>query len=432
MVSVDNGYIKLAELIEKLQAVQHVSFRMVLQDKEGQWLLHTLFVEVLPEELQMNAPTYCYDYEYVAFIAGVLSGTKVASWLLDKHGEINEYDFQYAFQQDITQSTIYWTRHPSNASTHLPKIPYPFTLYQLPQSSITWGFPSGLLVNDHCPFFPSVQHAIAQLIYEVTDPNQLGATSQTFSVRFVHDEARIKHIEISPLLLSIEIDGTDLTGTRCQANGLPELKFETEIAHPQRVDCSLPQGMPPDVWIVLSRGNQWLDYVHINQHWSPFRERQESVSFSPPDIPTQIQELIVQGEGPTIEFKRHISDDGGMAIKTVAAFANDEGGVILLGIDDKSNEIVGIKESVDHTKNSVTDLIRRKVVPEPQIRFEHAEFSGKTVVAVYVEKGDSPPYGINPEKPEFYVRRGASTFPAKREEIVALAQPRLPKIGNIL
>jgi hypothetical protein len=46
---------------------------------------------------------------------------------------------------------------------------------------------------------------------------------------------------------------------------------------------------------------------------------------------------------------------------------------------------------------------------------------------VFVERGNSPPYGINPEKPEFYVRRGATTFPAKQEEIVALAQSSIKK-----
>src|SRR5579875_1606329 len=107
----DNGNIKLTELIEKLNVVQPVSFRMDLQNQEGQWLLHTLLVDVLPEELLMNAPTYCYDYEYVAFIAGKLSGTQLVSWLLNKHGEIDGYSFQYAIQQDITQSTTYWMRH---------------------------------------------------------------------------------------------------------------------------------------------------------------------------------------------------------------------------------------------------------------------------------------------------------------------------------
>jgi hypothetical protein len=412
----DNGYIKLTELIEKLQAVQQASFRMVLQEKEGQWLLHTLLVDVLPEELLMNAPTYCYDYEYVVFIAGRLSGTQLVSWLQNKHGEIDGYSFQYAIQQDITQSTTYWMRHPSNASTLFPKIPFPFTHYGLPQPSVVWGFPSGLLVNDSGPFFPSVQQAIAQLIYEVTDPNQLGATSQTFSVRLVHDEACIRHIEISPLLLSIEISGP------------PDLTFETEVDHPQRVDCPLPQGMPPEVWVVLSRGNQWLDYVYLSQRWSPFKKPQESVSISPPDIGTQIQEFVAQGEGLKVEFKQEIPQEHDKMLKTVVAFANGAGGVILLGVTDDGDS-VGIqpRENINKEKDRIINMIRNTISPDPLVRIEHWDIDGRGerfVVAIFVDEGTAPLYGLHSDKPEIYVRRQATTFRARLEEISGLAKQK--------
>jgi len=57
----DTGYIQLAELTEQLSAVPQASFRMVLQDKEGKWLLHTLIVDIIPKELLANIPKYCYD-----------------------------------------------------------------------------------------------------------------------------------------------------------------------------------------------------------------------------------------------------------------------------------------------------------------------------------------------------------------------------------
>src|SRR5579883_2237069 len=84
----DTGYIKLIELIEKLDKVQQASFRMVLQDKDGQWLLHTLIVDVLPEKLRTNSPTYSYDYGSVVFIAKLLPGADIASWLINKRGKI--------------------------------------------------------------------------------------------------------------------------------------------------------------------------------------------------------------------------------------------------------------------------------------------------------------------------------------------------------
>jgi hypothetical protein len=381
----------------------------------------------LPDELKKQAPSYCYDYGIVVFLAGVLSGVDVSAWLLNKGGTVNGCDFQYRLQQTVTDVQLNWTRHPSYASIGFAKTEYPFTLYNMLYHSNEWGLPTGFLVGDHCPFFPSIQTAISQLIYGITDPHQNRSTSEAASIRIFHTAARIKHVEISPTLLTVEVNGTDLVNTRLRISGPPELQFDERVSQAGYISCPLPNGMPPDVWIVLSCGNKWLDYSYLSQRWSPFREKQDNVMLSPPDIRIQIQEFIAQGEGPTIEFKRHISDDGGTALKTVAAFANDEGGVILLGVDDRNGDVVGIAESVSRTKDSVTDLIRRKVVPEPQIRFENCDIDGRQVIAVFVERGNSPPYGINPEKPEFYVRRGATTFPAKQEEIVALAQSSIKK-----
>ncbi len=433
-VFVDTGYIKLTELTKKLNAAQQASFRMVLQDKEGQWLLHTLTVDIMPEELLANSPMYCYDYGLVAFVAGTLPGTDISSWLLNKGGKINEYDFQYDIQIDTAQLNIYWTRHPSNAGILYagPKIAFPYTLYNLPQPSNAWGLPSGILVNDGCPFFPSVQQAIAQLIYGVTDPNQLGATNQGYYVRFIHDDARIKHMDISPLLLSIDIDGINLAGARLQINGPSELNFEAIISQPQRVDCPLPQGMPSEVWIVISRGSEWLDYLYISQRWSPFRQRSDKVTFSPPDIRTQIQELIAQGEGLTVEFKQEIPQDHDKMLKTVVAFANGLGGVILLGVTN-DGDVIGIKPigDINREKDRIMNMIRNNVYPDPQVRIEHCDMDGKGtyVIAIFVDKGASALYSLYYDKPEVYVRRQATTFRARPDEIAALVLINQPRIG---
>jgi hypothetical protein len=423
----ESGYISLVELSEKLKTIQYVSFKMVLlQNKEGQWLLHILVVDVLPEALQSNAPTYCYDYSSIAFIAGKISGADIGAWLLNKVGRIDSFDFQYNFQQDVTNVNVYWTRYHSHATTRLSKIEYPFTLIELPQTSNVVGFPSGILVNDNCPFFPSVQYAISQLIYGVANPFQLREPHQAFFVSFVHDEARIKHIEVSPLLLSVDVDGTNVIGTKLQIYGPPELKLDLVVSQTERIDCLLPQGMPLDVWIVLSRGNEWLDYSYLTQRWSPFGAQQDNVTFSSPDMRTQVQELIAQGEGLTVEFKQEIPQNHDKMLKTVSAFANGIGGVILLGVVNGSGEIVGlnITGDINQEKDRITNMVRNIVYPDPNIRIEYADIDGKLVIAVYVEKGVSPLYGLHPNKIEVYVRRGATTFRARTEEIVAFIQAK--------
>ncbi len=50
-------------------------------------------------------------------------------------------------------------------------------------------------------------------------------------------------------------------------------------------------------------------------------------------------QLIKQGEGQTVEFKREFTTDVG---KEIVAFANTDGGVIIIGVDD-DGRIVGVE-----------------------------------------------------------------------------------------
>lgn len=420
----DSGYSSLMELVEKLQAIQRVVFRMVLQDREGQWSLYTILVDVLPEWLQEGTPCYNYNYGQTAFVAGTVSGGEASKWLLDKAGEIGEYTFRYDLGQDATNKIVYWTRHPSYANVGFSKVAYPTTLYQVRYTSTPHGQPTGFLVGDHCPFFSDFPSAVSRLTYGVTDPSRARDPQEGLFLRFVHREARIKHIEISPTMLSLEVEGSNLIGTQLQISNPPELEVYEHISEAKCVNCPLPNGLPPDVWVVLSRGNDWLDYLYLGQRRSLFRREQDNVTFSPPDIRTQIQELIVQGEGPTTEFKQEIPRDHDRMLKTITAFANGQGGVILLGVEDNSGNVIGITGDVQRMKDDITNMIRNTVYPEPQISIESCDMAGRQVIAIYVDKGTSPPYGLHANRLEFYVRRGATTFPAKQEEIVVLAQSR--------
>lgn len=431
----DIGQVTHPEFIKDLENLPEVAYRMALEKRGPYWFLHTLVVNVFHEELGGKALFYNYKYDRVAFIAGKISGKEASEWLYPKDGQIDEYTFRSLLKQDDINHGVQWTKYPSFARNGFPAVPVPHTQYEVlftrsPQQPPITGF----LVSNACPFFPDFRAALYDLIYDIKDNAQVQNRSlqEAIIVRVAQTKAWIHEVHFSPTKLSVNVTGTKVTGSRLQISGFPNLSFDKQLVHRQTVEFPLSENIPQQLWIVLGRGSEWLDYYFLDRRWSPFKQQQGNVTFDPPDIRTRIQELIAQGEGQTTEFKKHISDDGGTALKTIAAFANGEGGVILLGIDDKSGEIVGVTESVNRTKDSITDIIRRKVVPEPEIRIESYGFNSKQVVAVYVEKGNSRPYGINPEKPEFYVRRGATTFPAKQEEIVALIQNSIKKSGITL
>ena len=65
---------------------------------------------------------------------------------------------------------------------------------------------------------------------------------------------------------------------------------------------------------------------------------------------------IESGEGRRTEFKRGLGDLSAVG-KAICAFANSEGGVILLGIDD-SRDIVGVREDTERAKERLTSFLQ--------------------------------------------------------------------------
>ena len=55
-------------------------------------------------------------------------------------------------------------------------------------------------------------------------------------------------------------------------------------------------------------------------------------------------EDIKQGESEVLEFKREFPDKERKVLKTIVAFANGNGGNVVIGVDDETLKIVGVNE----------------------------------------------------------------------------------------
>jgi len=103
-------------------------------------------------------------------------------------------------------------------------------------------------------------------------------------------------------------------------------------------------------------------------------------------------------ENENIEFKLKWNDEH---LKTICAFANSNGGELILGIDDK-----GIIEGVDNIENLLRDLhnkIRNKLNITPSISIE--EKNGKEIFKIRVYPSGIPIY----YEGRFFVRSGSTT-----------------------
>ena len=56
----------------------------------------------------------------------------------------------------------------------------------------------------------------------------------------------------------------------------------------------------------------------------------------------KIEELLTLSEGKTLEYKQDLSSPKNI-LKTLAAFANTAGGVLLIGIEDGSKAVLGME-----------------------------------------------------------------------------------------
>lgn len=123
-------------------------------------------------------------------------------------------------------------------------------------------------------------------------------------------------------------------------------------------------------------------------------------------------------EGPSIEFKRTWTDG---AKRSAVAFANTDGGVIYLGVDDDGTA-VGL-DNLDETMRRVTQAVSDGVRPDVMsfVSVEPETVQGVPVVAVHVQRGSNRPYyladkGIRPAG--VYIRSGAASIPASESAIV--------------
>ena len=99
---------------------------------------------------------------------------------------------------------------------------------------------------------------------------------------------------------------------------------------------------------------------------------------------SEIKKLITQGEGVSIEFKEAKEKVPASFYETVVRYANTNGGVILLGVDDNGN-VTGIHSdnTAKYLKNIAAALNSTdKVNPTLYLNPSAMEYAGRTIIVV--------------------------------------------------
>ncbi len=360
-----------------------------------------------------------YDYGQVAFVKAVLDGSAVAGWLAGGSGEAGGLKF---FVPKPGPDCL-WRRTASLAPGHYgTRLTVPHTEYSLtlakPTEPLSHGIP---LAGVGRPFFPDETTAAASLLLDDHSvPANRGIPSEEILVRIAHPEAYIEEVRVSSAAIIVSVSGEDLEGVHLQASSAGD-RHEELVSNQGEITVPISGADRVDASVALVRGHECLDFRTLSSRW-PDSLGQQGVVYEPDDLNDMLDRLRRGGEGETVEFKADFPEGDGIA-RAVAAFANGRGGILIMGIRN-DGEVAGIG-NVPGARDRLDDIVREKVIRLPKYDVIRGTLDKRPVIAMRVEPGDDPPYGVKGKGViRYYIRRGATNRVAEPEELRAICQPR--------
>jgi predicted HTH transcriptional regulator len=129
-------------------------------------------------------------------------------------------------------------------------------------------------------------------------------------------------------------------------------------------------------------------------------------------VKKRIYELLNRGEDDTLDYKQSITSAAKIA-KTMAAFANHKGGVLLVGVKD-NRKVSGVKSDEEYY---MLDLAARFYCkPEVTLDIKQHTIEGKEILECIVLPGAEKPYYAKDENGKWwaYVRVKDNTLLASK------------------
>ena len=136
----------------------------------------------------------------------------------------------------------------------------------------------------------------------------------------------------------------------------------------------------------------------------------------------QLMEKLKYSEWNDIEFKSAHSNSPKRVLKTVSAFANTNGGLIVFGVHLEAGRYVisGVKD-IDKVQYEFLTQTRdpQQISYQLSIETQRLEFDEGTVLCFFINEAPSEakPVSLNRNMGETYIRRGASNYKCDRDEL---------------
>ena len=106
----------------------------------------------------------------------------------------------------------------------------------------------------------------------------------------------------------------------------------------------------------------------------------------------EILELISKGESSTVQFKDRLPHQDSL-VQEMVAFSNTKGGVLIIGVNDKTGSLNGLSfDEIQTINRQLVNVASQSVFPSITITTETVNVEGSNLIVVGIKEGFSKPY----------------------------------------
>lgn len=288
VTGMDQGQIDLDGLRDVLATDDRVAWvRAVARpDESGKQVL--LFAQATIGPQPEGWPTSNWSYEHCVFCSGGMPAREFCA-LLRAGTEISLSIGGVDTHFELANSAFPWHRKPSRAQYDEPPLSWPKVIYEPSFAERNVYAPPAYLVGDgDTPTFPLFGAAFGAYFsgdYRLTGARnpQLGE----LSVCVVDQRSWIDRVDQNGNRVAITLGGEGLAGTVLEFNSA-EFRQTFRPDSPGQQIVELPsEASPPDAWVWLKRGANWLDYRNL-QRWG---------GYVSPDVTMGSEEVVTEPSG---------------------------------------------------------------------------------------------------------------------------------------
>ncbi len=238
-------------------------------------------------------------------------------------------------------------------------------------------------------------------------------------------------------IVNISLVGAELNKNKIRAKA-PSIYFREFNDENISLNSALKSHMINDLDEYGLSSDDYSVFLQKRSEWI-YQELQNRIELSNSltDESNSLKELVLGGESEKLEFKSTLRFDIKLftvnskleyvIAKTIAAFLNATGGILMIGINDHG-DVIGLsrdfetfgsdKQNIDGFELQLRSIVKKYLggTFEKYLSVTFPNLDGNTICMINIQSSGKPVFVMNEGREEFYVRIGNSSIPKNRQE----------------